>query len=338
MCAPSETNFQCEDKEKQVRIKALDDGRFRVKFIRQQLHKNSFIKKSSLFDCGFIKSETNNNDGLENNNDTTSVWSTKAGTVKGTLISPSRSNLTTQSRSSVLVDKRRVCDDWESLNDNYGWIRAIGIYTTYYVKGIKIIFETDDMKTITTLHSSKNFDPEQDPKVSYKELKLQEGEVVERFSWVKSTQTNFIRSITLCTNYDRNLCVEGEIEVHDILKLEPEKRPKFDNEAGYDSGNYESNTFIWEEPDDIHSAIFKKKPSVFRSILLEGDNEIYDLDRLELRKQSVAEQNIKTHFVNLRSIHHYLVGLRTLFRNEYLEDVELYTEQNEDIKVNMADN
>lgn len=102
----------------------------------------------------------------------------------------------------------------------------------------------------------------------YKELKPQEGEVVERFNWIKSTQTNFIKSIILSTNYDCDLCVRGEIEVHDILKLEPEKRPKFDNDVDYDSDNYKSNTFIWEELDDTHSTVFEKKPLVFRSILL----------------------------------------------------------------------
>ena len=38
---------------------------------------------------------------------------------------------------------------------------------------------------------------------------------------MKSTQTNFIRNITLATNYERNICVEGEIEIYDIAKTSP---------------------------------------------------------------------------------------------------------------------
>lgn len=332
MWAPSGVNFVQEERNKSVRIKDLGDGRNKVRFITQK--RKEEIKKSGFFDCGYMKSESKSPEGLDRD-DSASVFSTKAGTViKDSLRTPNKSIYTYQSQSSLIGDRKNIVDDWEILDDHYGTIRAIGIYTTYYVKGIQIYFETDDLKTVNRLHACKGFDPEGDPKLNYKEILLEDGEFIDKINCVKSTQTNYIRSITFFTNFERILWVEGEIEVHDLLQPELEIRTKIGNNEGDITYAEYHNTFVGDQSYEIDKSSLLNKKLKYKSILLEGhDEELYDLDKLELRKQSIVDHEIKNHTINLRYMNQIVVGFKTLFCNEYLEDLELYTEQFEDIKI-----
>lgn len=205
------------------------------------------------------------------------------------------------------------------------------------------MYVTDDYKTITNLHSGKYFDPKAYPKMEYRELVLEDGEYIERVNCIKSVQTGFIRSITIGTNYQRNMCVEGQIEVHDISQTGHEKRRGLEITTATDFCPSQNNTFI--EGEGRASSALIKTPSNpqkferdnFKSIDLSVMDDVsYDMDVLNVRKQSISEPQTKIHSCNLKLINHVLIGIRTSFSGEYLEDLELYTELNEDIKINLV--
>lgn len=55
---------------------------------------------------------------------------------------------------------------------------------------------------------------------------------------------------------------------------------------------------------------------------VEGDH-----DTFAVRKPSVFDKELRVQTCNLRQINHKLSGMKTSFNNEYLEDIELYTEE-----------
>lgn len=336
MCAPNGANFDTKDeKEKMIRVREIDQGRYKINFISKP--RTGPKPNNEEVSASASKSQAKE---ISDNNDVASAWSTKDGTSKDVTRTVRKDSTQELNLNTSYKPKGHICDDWDFLEDNYCEIKAIWIYASYYIKAIKVVYETNDMNILTTVHSAKNFDPETEAKLSYREFELEEGEYIERIHWVKSSQTGLIRSISIGTNFERNMWVEGEIEVHDIFQLEPERRARLEDEdtqrlIGPDSHsvaeeleNSQSNMFLSQLRDSI-----KKK-----SIVFEGDNEIYDLDKLNIRKQSVIDWEDKFHSCNLKFINHILVGFKTKFNEEYLEDIELYTEQNEDIKINMIEN
>lgn len=341
MCTPNNTNVDNTEKEKLIRVKELEEGRYKVRFIKNTITKEDNVPQPSYFDCGFRKTSAMSNNGLENSNETT-AYSTKDETTKDMKSSPGRMRSTKASRASMSAGKSKVWDDWEILEEQYADIKKIGIYTSYYVKAIKIIYQTDDLKTFESLHASPGFDSDEDPNLTYQEMELEDGEHVEKINVVKSVQTGYVRSITLGTNCDRNLCIEGEIEVHDLLQMEVENRIKLgDKELSENCDNTNSfyyNDQEWNGPVSSKLASTCKHRLGKKSILLEDDDEIYDMDKLEVRKQSVYEPETKNHYWNLKCINHILIGLKTSFSKNYLESIELYTELNEGVKFSVADN
>jgi hypothetical protein len=131
--------------------------------------------------------------------------------------------------------------------------------------------------------------------------------------------------------------------VHDIFQLEPESRAILEDEDALKFEDRDSNTFAIDDSAGYNAETENfinniKKSMNLKSIALEGDQEIYDLDRLSVRKQSVMEPEMKAHSCNLKVINHILSGFKTRFNDEYLEEFEIYSEQNEDIKITMIEN
>ena len=324
MWTSKEDEKKTEVDSNKIEVKALTDNKYIIKFLKDapvpSPHKNS------VFEFWMTKSQSPRSDGIRSLFET--LWSSKETNVRDFRIGYEKSLEQSDYRTMISEQAQQICDDYPLIQGKFSTITKIGIYSSYYIVGIKIEFESEDLKTSSTFHWSSNFNLEKDPKITYKELLLSDDEFIEQIIWVKSTQTNFIRNISFITNFERNLWVEGEVEIYDIalscnrnsFEIKQENWREVQNEL------LQSFSLLDEDVSPCNSDQFRKLEKEFewKSIILEGDD-----DDLSIRKQSIWEGYKKNQDWNLRCIQHKLLGLKTVFTKGYLEDIELYTTQND---------
>jgi hypothetical protein len=97
-------------------VKELEEGRFKVKFITHSKVKPQ-SQDNKYFECGYTKPHQSKE--CSENNDLTSVWSTKAGTIKDVNRSPQKESTAGLRSSIAYLPKFNICDDWDFLQDNY---------------------------------------------------------------------------------------------------------------------------------------------------------------------------------------------------------------------------
>lgn len=190
-------------------------------------------------------------------------------------------------------------------------IRKFGIYASYYIKGIKIEFEDENLKTTSVIHAPSDFNSEADYKLKYYEMIVDDGEYIDRINLVKSSQTGCIRSIMVSTNYQRNLVAEGEIELHNANLQE------FSEQIILEKSSEDIN--LVETPVSRHSQSLIDSSNIVQhqnsALVQEQPNNEDSSDNDDIRKASIIDVDFKYQNCNLKHINHRLVGIKTLFSN-----------------------
>ena len=208
---PNDSNIDLDIYEGKIKVKPLTDNKFTVKFLRDVNVELAYRKP--FFDC--CSSKYKSIERSMSISDT--YWSSKNGTTRDNFIDSENTMVHSLQTSPGKASSKSINDDYQYIKDKEVNIKSIGVYSCHYIQGIKIKYESNNFGTFETFHRFPLFTPGSDPNINYREIELEESEFIQHIYWVKSMQTNFIRNITFVTNLNRNLWVEGEVEIYDIL-------------------------------------------------------------------------------------------------------------------------
>ena len=282
---PKEGNFDIDSFEGKIKVKPLIDNKYIVKFLKdvpvQQENSNP------IFNCWAAQYQLK--ERTISVSDT--YWSSKEGTIRDVKSDFDKNFDRCETSGSSKSTMQFIWDDYQLIKDKQVKIRAIGVYSCHYIQGIKLKYETIDNKVFTTFHRFPTYNPINDPKMKFKEMELDDFEFIEHIYWVKSMQTNFIRNITFITNLNRNLCVEGEVEIFDILQSQNSCKGMLDKDQAKDIRNELIYNLAAEEETGANN-IFKNESINIgtggKSIILEGED-----DEFSIRKPSINGEFIK---------------------------------------------
>jgi len=214
-------------------------------------------------------------------------------------------------KESFLV-ANKIYDHWAFLEQNpNARLVSITCFGYNYVTAIETKFEVPGQIELSTfLYEGSMHEKAKKNEMIEATLLLDENEQIETLNWWWSAKNQRIRSLTLGTNYEKWLIMEGQIELAQIVNLSDSiaSFSKIENE----SIAPESQAQLSERDQDV----MENEP--------QDDESLYAPPLI--KKSKIDENEFKYQDLDLSVYGRYLIGFKTRF-GEYLEDIEIYTKK-----------
>ncbi|CAI2373579.1 unnamed protein product [Moneuplotes crassus] len=227
------------------------------------------------------------------------------------------SNASIVGSESVIPTNKKIYDHWIFLQQHpYARLVSITCFGYNYITAIETKFEVPGQTELATfLYQGTMHEQAKKNELIKETMILEENEQIESVNCCCSAKNQRIRSITLGTNYENCLIMEGQIELAQIVNLS-------DSVASF--SKIENESIVPESQAHLSE----------RDEISDKDSHKDDESRYSPptgKKSKIDENEFKYQDLDLSVYGRYLIGFKTKF-GEYLEDIEVYTKKLSEIQ------
>ena len=228
----------------------------------------------------------------------------------------------------------RWFDDWNTTSwaEEDFHISKITVYADYYICAIEVTYKNDDGLELMKIHSVNNlYKKEKD--IHKSTLEIDKNDYLDFIYCEYSSHKSFIRSITLKTQKEKYLVLEGQVELmnqnqHELIQNKRLKLSKM-YKTGFESKSKSIVSDICLEEisdDDVSQPNFYINEEIKTEKMLKWESltEKNSQNSFELKEPSMSDFYLKCQSLDLSKYKLKIIGFKTFF-DGYIEDIQVYT-------------